>query len=324
MAFCMNCGKQLPDGAKFCLECGTKLGDINAEQAPKRETTYEGTIYKCPNCGDILDAYESVCESCGYERRGTKANNSAQKLADKLQEIEEQRPVEKRISAYRQALNSNTISNTDQQKIDLIKNFPIPNTREDMYEFMVLASANIDMSIYSFSMNSIPITKKAISDAWQAKFEQAYKKAQLSFGKRSDFTDISLLYNQKNEEIRAAKKKKTITTIVAVLCGILIFATCVGTPILLAENSLSADTERVAQENERLDAIVQEVYDAIEEENYVLARAKAASISFSGPTILEGNLAREKWDQVRADLLEIIDKAEQGLEYDPIPIETTG
>lgn len=324
MAFCMNCGKELPDGAKFCLECGTKLGDINAEQTPKRETTYEGTIYKCPNCGDILDAYESVCETCGYERRGTKANNSAQKLADKLQEIEEHRPVEKRVSAYRQALNSNIISNTDQQKIDLIKNFPIPNTREDLYEFMVLASANIDMSIYSFSMNSIPIAKKAISDAWQAKFEQAYKKAQLSFGKRSDFTDISLLYNQKNEEIRATKKKKTITTIVAVLCGILIFATCVGTPILLAENSLSADTERVAQENERLDAIVQEVYDAIEEENYVLARAKAASISFSGPTILEGNLAREKWDQVRADLLEIIDKAEQGLEYDPIPIETTG
>ena len=48
----MNCGKQLPDGAKFCLECGTKLGDTNARQASKRETIYEGTIYKCPNCGE--------------------------------------------------------------------------------------------------------------------------------------------------------------------------------------------------------------------------------------------------------------------------------
>lgn len=317
MAFCMNCGKQLPDGAKFCLECGTKLGDINAEQTPKRETTYEGTIYKCPNCGDILDAYESVCESCGYERRGVKANNSAQKLADKLQEIEGQRPAKERVSISK-------ISSTDQQKIDLIKNFPIPNTREDMYEFMVLASANIDMSVYGFNSSSLPAAQKAISDAWRAKFEQAYKKAKLSFGKEPSFVNISLLYSQKNDEIIAAQKKTSRSNIIFGICIALVFAICVGIPIISGTSSLSEDTERVAQENERLDAIVQEVYAAIEEENYVLARAKAASISFSGPTILEGNLAREKWDQVRADLLEIIDKAEQGLEYDPIPIETTG
>ena len=24
--FCMNCGKVLPDGAKFCMYCGTPLG----------------------------------------------------------------------------------------------------------------------------------------------------------------------------------------------------------------------------------------------------------------------------------------------------------
>ena len=24
--FCMNCGKALPDGAKFCMYCGTPLG----------------------------------------------------------------------------------------------------------------------------------------------------------------------------------------------------------------------------------------------------------------------------------------------------------
>lgn len=317
MAFCMNCGKQLPDGAKFCLECGTKLGDTNAEQKTQRETTYEGKIYKCPNCGDILDAYESVCETCGYERRGTEANNSAQKLADKLQEIEEQRPAKERVSI-------NKISSTDQQKIDLIKNFPIPNTREDMYEFMVLASANIDLSVYGFNPNSMPAAQKAISDAWRAKFEQAYKKAKISFEKEPGFASISLLYSQKNDEIVAAQKKASRANVITWVCMALVFAICVGIPIILGTSSLSEDTERVAQENERLDAIVQEVYDAIEEENYVLARAKAASISFSGPTILEGNLAREKWDQVRADLLEIIDKAEQGLDYDPIPIETTG
>ena len=28
--FCMNCGKALPDGAKFCMYCGTPLGAASA------------------------------------------------------------------------------------------------------------------------------------------------------------------------------------------------------------------------------------------------------------------------------------------------------
>lgn len=32
--FCMKCGKQLPDGAQFCMYCGTKLGQV----APETET----------------------------------------------------------------------------------------------------------------------------------------------------------------------------------------------------------------------------------------------------------------------------------------------
>ena len=30
MAFCINCGQELAEGAKFCFECGTKL--INDEE----------------------------------------------------------------------------------------------------------------------------------------------------------------------------------------------------------------------------------------------------------------------------------------------------
>lgn len=47
MAFFMNCGKQLPDGAKFCDGCGTAIGQV-ANQAT-RQTAYEGVIHKCPN-----------------------------------------------------------------------------------------------------------------------------------------------------------------------------------------------------------------------------------------------------------------------------------
>ena len=322
MAFCMNCGKELPDGAKFCLECGTKLGDIKEDKTEKRETTYEGTIYRCPNCGDILGAYESICKSCGYERRGTKATNSSQELCQKLQEIEMKRPANKRTVLRDPEAEGEIISKTDQQKIDLIKNFPIPNTKEDMYEFLVLALSNVDTRTYGLAGGST--THKAISNAWYAKLEQAYTKARVSFGKQSDFSEISAIYQEKHREIAAVKKKK-VRAILAIIFGSIAFALAlVGMILMLALPAEKENKEKVAQESARLDAIVLEVYDAIEDEDYVLARAKAATVVFAGPTGQGGYEARLKWDQVRAGLLEIIDKAEQGLDYDPIPIETTG
>ena len=323
MAFCMNCGKQLPDGAKFCLECGTKLGDINAEQATQRETTYEGKIYKCPNCGDILDAYESVCETCGYERRGTKAVSSVQELSRKLQEIESQRPTTNILSVYQKQMEANAriIPKTDQQKIELIKNFPIPNTKEDMYEFLVLALSNIDACTYGLGGGSY--IHKAISNAWHAKLEQSYTKARFAFGKRADFDEISAIYEEKQREIAAAKKRK-VRAILAIIFGSAAFVlVLVGMILMLTLPVAKENRDKVSQESARLETIVQEVYDAIENEDYVLARAKAANVVYGGPTGQGGYQAELKWETVRIGLLEIIDKAEQGLEYDPLPVETT-
>ena len=81
----MNCGKNLPDGAKFCDGCGTALGQTSTKR--ERAVEYEGTIHKCPNWGYIIDAYESVCEACGYEIRDRKASNSIRELATQIQEI---------------------------------------------------------------------------------------------------------------------------------------------------------------------------------------------------------------------------------------------
>ena len=76
MAYCINCGQELADGAKFCFECGAKVNEPTTSRVESRKTVYEGEIHRCPNCGEILDAYESVCNTCGYELRGTKARNS--------------------------------------------------------------------------------------------------------------------------------------------------------------------------------------------------------------------------------------------------------
>ena len=322
MAFCMNCGKELLDGAKFCLECGTKLGDMSTEQAIQRETTFEGKIYRCPNCGDVLDAYESVCESCGWEKRGSKATHSVQELSQKLQEIEINRPENKKTVFRDLEAEGEIISKTDQQKIDLIKNFPIPNTKEDMYEFLVLAISNVDANTYGLAGGSN--THKAISNAWFSKLEQAYTKARVVFGRQSDFSEISVIYQEKKREIAIAKKKK-VRGILAIIFGSIIFAVVLVGLILFisipaAQKSAAEDSVKVAQETARLNTIVQDVYDAIEDEDYVLARAKAATLVF----MLPGHgYESEDWEQVRTELLEIVDKAEQGLDYVPVLSETS-
>ena len=56
MIFCTNCGKQLEDDAKFCSGCGKSVGQSTSAEG-KRKVEYKGTIHKCPNCGEILDAF---------------------------------------------------------------------------------------------------------------------------------------------------------------------------------------------------------------------------------------------------------------------------
>lgn len=82
MAFCMNCGQELPNGAKFCAGCGTATGEVGAETS-QRKIAYDGELHKCPNCGEIVDAFVSKCSACGYELRDAKNSNAVREFAEK-------------------------------------------------------------------------------------------------------------------------------------------------------------------------------------------------------------------------------------------------
>ena len=207
MAYCINCGQELADGAKFCASCGKAVDNSNSPT--QRKTVYDGEIFKCPNCGDILDAYESVCETCGYERRGAKATNSVRELQIKLEELYSKRPQRKVHTIFTQALSGGQLSNVDEEIVSLIKHFSIPNNKEDIMEFVILASSNIDIKVYGSvdgqRYQMLNPSQREISDAWLAKFEQAYQKAQLMFGSSQEFMNIHLLFEKKQKEIRKGK-----------------------------------------------------------------------------------------------------------------------
>lgn len=74
---CPACGKAVPEGAKFCLECGTKIEVLNSNEmicpacgkkTPKGKFCIEcgvPLVRKCPQCGTELAFGAKFCPECG-------------------------------------------------------------------------------------------------------------------------------------------------------------------------------------------------------------------------------------------------------------------
>lgn len=207
MAFCINCGQQLAEEAKFCANCGKAVASENC--ATERKTVYEGQIHKCPNCGELINSFVAMCPACGYEIRDTKGVSSVRQLAVKLEQLEAKRPPKKGRNILFQTFSGGAqLQSIDEQKIDLIKNFSIPNTKEDVLEFIVLAAANIDLKVYGLDSSRYQMldpARRELSDAWLAKLEQADNKAEIMFGHTQEYLSMRNVYENK---LKAIKKQK--------------------------------------------------------------------------------------------------------------------
>ena len=186
--FCISCGEKNNVGARFCQSCGTLL---NAENKPKqteesrkeepyqqstyseRKQEFAGKIIKCPNCGEVLSSFVALCPACGHELRDIESSNLIKNFSVKIEQMA-----------------------SDEQKATLIRNFPISNTKEDIFEFMILASSNI-----------VGERNEEVFNAWLAKFEQCYQKAVLVFADSPDFTKLKNIYEQTTKQV---SKEKTM------------------------------------------------------------------------------------------------------------------
>lgn len=148
MAFCVNCGEELVDGARFCHSCGTPVGVGISTNSNQRKEEFVGKVFKCPNCGAVITESTIICPECGIQITGRDAVSSVKKFEEQLMKIES-----KRKGGILDVLTK-TSSVVDNQKLNLIRNFPIPNTIDDINEFIFLAIANIDVKLSKQSMGS--------------------------------------------------------------------------------------------------------------------------------------------------------------------------
>lgn len=107
----------------------------------------------------------------------------------------------------------------DERTISLIRTFPIPNTVEDIQEFLILATSNVDAKSYSFDGNP---RQRAISDAWLSKCDQAVKKAEMAFGGSNRADGMHRLMEGIRDNIKQEKKKGVVRTALWIIIPILI------------------------------------------------------------------------------------------------------
>lgn len=214
MPFCGECGYKMKEGAKFCIRCGAKVKEINAQssvrQCPscgdalipgkkfcancgwsqeygdrqkrtKREIVFEGDIHKCPNCGEIVNAFSAFCTTCGYEIRNGTSSSSAKEFALRISQI----PNTPNITA----------------KADFVSNYPVPNTREDLMEFMLLIKSHVnDKSDLDFDI--------VMLKAWKSKLEQIYEKAKICIKDDARLDEINKIYLETKKLIKRKLNKK--------------------------------------------------------------------------------------------------------------------
>lgn len=214
--YCTHCGKAIAANSRFCPLCGEKAsaGDnilasplkdsdrpVQSEQIDlsQRRVEYQGVLHKCPNCGGDVDPLDAVCDLCGYRISGRAANATVMEFSRQLMTIEGTR---KRRSIFNNSLAPDV---TDRQIVSLINTFPIPNNIEELTEFMFMSASNIDPRYSKKGMfgSSLDATAEGIiSNAWLAKMQQVYKKAEISFSDDPLFEQIRQTYFAKMRELK--------------------------------------------------------------------------------------------------------------------------
>ncbi len=169
MAYCNNCGAPISDNAKFCQECGSRIERDTG--VPHIE--YRGTLLKCPNCQGHVDKTTTICPYCGYQFHNVGSSKTIKQFTDSLLHAQ------------------------DKDKGNVIRNYPVPNTSEDIMDFMLMASTNI-------KDDSLP---EDLYSAWAVKLEQCKQKADIVIADHDDRAAVNDIYEQTQQYISEKNKQ---------------------------------------------------------------------------------------------------------------------
>lgn len=187
--------------------------------APKSEKY--GDVRKCPACGAIVPSMAAKCPECGYEFTNVEANSSTRLLMQKIDEIQAQYAeltanVDNKDESTIRTRGYQVKRQLNDRTAQLIQNFPIPNTREDLIEFLTLCIGNSKADSIMLDGND-PITP-----AWRKKLQQVIAKVKVALPNDQQAQELIEEYEGKRENSKKKGKKIAIGIVVLIVVACLI------------------------------------------------------------------------------------------------------
>lgn len=269
------------------VETASQITPPPAPEKPK--SNKEGDVKKCPSCGAATQSFQANCSACGFEFRDIESSKSIKDFFQLLKNA----PLEKHSS--------------------IINNYPVPNTKEDIIEFLSLAIGNCrelsqeekqsyqDLkNIFSGGYTPDLKHKEAEIRAWQSKVQSILQKGKIML---RDTNSVEMLKGFENEFNRIKKQnKKQGRTLYWVAGAMLIFVLSISLPMAIKEEN----KERT--ETEKLEKLIEDINKDVKHQNYDAALIKAAGIKWTGNYY---TIEKEKWDEKRESIIKAIHEAQK-------------
>ncbi len=151
--------------------------------APKSDKF--GEVKKCPACGAMVQSFQTKCSDCGHEFKNIGANVSIGKLFEMLNACEnERKDQDMSVGSALGAMFAEALGGGDkimEKKKSIISGFPIPNTKDDILEFLSTAIPNAKKKGNMFTKgNEENKSHNDLAPTWKSKCEQIIMKAKFS------------------------------------------------------------------------------------------------------------------------------------------------
>jgi len=172
---------------------------LNTEPvAPKSSKL--GDVKKCPACGAIVGAFKTTCPECDYEFRDVEVNRSITELTNRINAVYEECDLKEKNGGYKiKGLERirDTSSESERKEADIAKklnnvisNFPVPNSREDIIELLQFIQPKVQVG-FSSDKNAA---------AWQYKYIEIINRAKISYAKDTNMMSQIAYYEEASKQ----------------------------------------------------------------------------------------------------------------------------
>ena len=182
-----------------------KKGKVPPPIPAEEQKKPKSNVQKCGACGAILSSFQTNCPDCGADVsiNGGEVLASIKQLFYALNAIEASRRPEPKVekNIFQKMFSFDVADDVAKRKMEYIKSFPVPTTKEDILEFLCMAvplskkrklrfwSSEDEENIVRMHNLFVPI--------WKSKCEQIIMKAR--FAMRNDMLTLKKIEEYASE-----------------------------------------------------------------------------------------------------------------------------